>query len=531
MEHCYKLQRLFLSFNELSALSSIKNLNRLTNLQEICLDGNPVSNDKTCKRDILAKVPSLKKFDSKRVTDEEKRVAEKMFMRDEFRKREIEMLAFTEEKRRMTIRDAENEWLAHQMANRNNKMHRQSKPIETSSAASTTTTNDIHENNNNNNNNREANNCSIVDIEVLTNRSRPSSSLQHQQNSNLNSTFQNYIQQYQNTSSSTTAGAAVNNSVGSGKLRLVSLRSSLPNVHAPQANHQSNGDKMYSPSPPVQTTSQFLPSSAKSNNQTSTQNNNSNNNNSNNNSIASSSSSSINSNEIGERHKESGTKFQLGACEPPSSSSQEDESATARDAGKGGDDEADVDEEEEEGLSDFNLAQRQTLINPLSRSNSAAATLYGRGGAQQLTPLKTVNSIPSNASSTNSTSSPTATQTITTTTTTASVTTTTTTAKSAQVLPVQPKRTIGLNGGSNILEDNCMFFYGNKSLELIDLKLDQSLLAQVNTLSFHFIDYSEFLVKNFIKLRNKFINLNVRTKKSKALFIYLRNIQFLKCLS
>lgn len=459
MEHCNKLQRLFLSFNELGALSSIRNLNRLTNLQEICLDGNPMSNDKTCKRDILAKVPSLKKFDSKRVTDEEKRVAEKMFMRDEFRKREIEMLAFTEEKRRMTIRDAENEWLAHQMAK--NKTHRQLKTVEPG------LTNETSENSSNNNNN-----TSIVDIEVLTSRSRPSSSLQHQQSSNLNSTFQNYIQQYQQ-STTNTAGSA-------SKLKLVSLRSSLPNVHGAQ---QSGGEKFVAaPSPPVQSNSQFLPSIAtKANNQSQ------NNNNSTNNSIASSSSSSINSNEIGNNSKESGAKFQLGACEPPSSSSQEEETTARLLQNSSSNNQDDEDEEEEEDEENDFIQQQQQQQAALSRSNSAAASLYGRTGLQQLTPLKTVSSNASNAAATNST----------------------TTTTSSQV--VQPKRTIGLNGGSNILEDSCMFFYGNRSLELIDLKLDQSLLAQVTTLSFHFIDYSEFLVKNFIKLRNKFINLNVRS--------------------
>lgn len=68
MEHCNKLQRLFLSFNDIMSLMSIKNLNTLNSLQELSLDNNPISIEKNYKRNVLAQMISLKKLDSKKVT-------------------------------------------------------------------------------------------------------------------------------------------------------------------------------------------------------------------------------------------------------------------------------------------------------------------------------------------------------------------------------------------------------------------------------------------------------------------------------
>jgi len=71
------------------------------------------------------------------------------------------------------------------------------------------------------------------------------------------------------------------------------------------------------------------------------------------------------------------------------------------------------------------------------------------------------------------------------------------------------KRSVALNGGSNVHEENIMFFYGIKSLDILDIKLDASIISQVFTISFHFIDFDEHLSKNFAKIRNKFTNVNV----------------------
>jgi hypothetical protein len=73
------------------------------------------------------------------------------------------------------------------------------------------------------------------------------------------------------------------------------------------------------------------------------------------------------------------------------------------------------------------------------------------------------------------------------------------------------KKSLALNNGSNIIEDGCtMFFYGNKSLDVLEIKIDQNLLNQIINLSFHFIDYGDFLSRYFTKLRNKFCNVTVR---------------------
>jgi len=71
------------------------------------------------------------------------------------------------------------------------------------------------------------------------------------------------------------------------------------------------------------------------------------------------------------------------------------------------------------------------------------------------------------------------------------------------------KRSMAYNNGANIHEETSMFFYGNRSLDIIDMRLDSSVLNQVYTLSFHYIDYDLFLSRNFARIRNKFFNANV----------------------
>ena len=142
---------------------------------------------------------------------------------------------------------------------------------------------------------------------------------------------------------------------------------------------------------------------------------------------------------------------------------------------------------------DYNYVQLNTFSQSNSRSNSAT-------GFQRANQIK---SISSNTSSKQ---------------------TTTTTTNSSQNLINNPstnigqqtdanqtnmKRSVALNGGSNVHEENVMFFYGIKSLDILDIKLDASIISQVFTISFHFIDYDEHLSKSFAKIRNKFTNVNV----------------------
>ncbi|CAF0762820.1 unnamed protein product [Brachionus calyciflorus] len=68
--------------------------------------------------------------------------------------------------------------------------------------------------------------------------------------------------------------------------------------------------------------------------------------------------------------------------------------------------------------------------------------------------------------------------------------------------PLKPTQ----NNCSTVQQDSTMLFYGTKSLEILDVKLDQNVQNQITTLSFHFIDYDECLARNFLKLKNKFPN-------------------------
>jgi hypothetical protein len=70
LEHCGKLQRLFLSYNELTSLNDLKNVHTLYNLQEMSLDNNPICADKYYKRNLIACMAqsALKVLDSKRLS-------------------------------------------------------------------------------------------------------------------------------------------------------------------------------------------------------------------------------------------------------------------------------------------------------------------------------------------------------------------------------------------------------------------------------------------------------------------------------
>ena len=75
------------------------------------------------------------------------------------------------------------------------------------------------------------------------------------------------------------------------------------------------------------------------------------------------------------------------------------------------------------------------------------------------------------------------------------------------------------NDGTHLVEieaDTTLFFYGAKSLEEIDNQLsnnnNNNNASSVATISFHYIDFNH-IAKYFIKIRNKFQNLNVSIKE------------------
>lgn len=68
------------------------------------------------------------------------------------------------------------------------------------------------------------------------------------------------------------------------------------------------------------------------------------------------------------------------------------------------------------------------------------------------------------------------------------------------------KRSTAFNNGSNVHEDTTMYFYGSKSMEILDIKLDPNVIQQISIISFNYIDYDDNLSKNFNRIKNKFPN-------------------------
>lgn len=309
--YCPKLQRLFLSYNEIKSFSCLKTLETIANLQELCLDNNPICNleANVYKRNLLVQIPTLRKLDTKRITDEEKRVAEKSYLKEINKKREQDNMAMIEEKKKLAIKDAENEWL------------------------STQDTSGIEQN-----------------------------------------------QKHE-------------------KIKIVSLSSGGSNQTPPTNNYPNTI-------------------------------------------ISSSSSSSLLSND----------RDLLGINSNLDDTSQESNYVTLK-------------------QTDISSSNNKSSQN--SRSNSATRV------AATLKPLE------SSPKSTNVTSN------------------------TNTVVTTPVKKSTSLNGGTNILEENVMSFFGSKSLDILESKLDVSIINQVQIISFNYIEYDDFLVKFFAKIKTKFPNVNV----------------------
>jgi leucine-rich repeat-containing protein 49 len=359
LEYCPKLQRLFLSYNEITSLANIKNFNAISNIQELALDNNPLSSERNYKRNIIGQLLTLKKLDSKRLTDEEKRVAEKLFLKEEYKRRETENLAFLEKKRKMTIKDAENEWVSQQ----------QSKKIEGADSGFNSSTN-------------KSENSDYVEVNANNTNKNASSS---------NECYQNYLQQFQ-----------TNNSVNEQNSKLINAKLKVSTSNLKKATNSLS-------------------------------------------SSSSSSSSSILS----------------------ESNEKESEFIGKDDVLKSTDDFNYVHGNFAEQRGKTAIGSSETsghLVN--NRSNSATCL------------LQRVNKV------------------------------TTQQQQQQQVEAVNVKKSVTLNGGSNVHEENVMFFYGVKSLEILDIKLDPATVSQVFTVSFHYVDFDEHLCRNFAKIRNKFANVN-----------------------
>ncbi|XP_046846864.1 leucine-rich repeat-containing protein 49-like [Xenia sp. Carnegie-2017] len=106
MEHLPNLQRLFLSFNSIQSFDDIKSLSQCKLLCELSLDGNPIAFDVSYKHSILKNISSLRQLDMRRITEEEKRLANFLSKKENDKKKEIGRLINL----KMAIDNAEKQW-------------------------------------------------------------------------------------------------------------------------------------------------------------------------------------------------------------------------------------------------------------------------------------------------------------------------------------------------------------------------------------------------------------------------------------
>ncbi|XP_077989183.1 leucine-rich repeat-containing protein 49-like [Glandiceps talaboti] len=110
VENLPNLQRLFLSFNQISSFDDIQCLSESPSLSELSLDGNPFSQEQYYKQIVLRYMHQLRQLDMKRITEEERRIANVMARKEDERKRESNKIALMKEKRRIAINNAARQW-------------------------------------------------------------------------------------------------------------------------------------------------------------------------------------------------------------------------------------------------------------------------------------------------------------------------------------------------------------------------------------------------------------------------------------
>ncbi|XP_069723047.1 leucine-rich repeat-containing protein 49 isoform X3 [Phaenicophaeus curvirostris] len=105
-----RLQRLFLSFNNISSFEDILCLADSSSLSDITLDGNPIAQETWYKHTILHHMMQLRQLDMKRITEEERRMASIAARKEEERKRESHRQTLLKEKKRLTICNIARQW-------------------------------------------------------------------------------------------------------------------------------------------------------------------------------------------------------------------------------------------------------------------------------------------------------------------------------------------------------------------------------------------------------------------------------------
>ncbi|XP_063269036.1 leucine-rich repeat-containing protein 49 isoform X3 [Prinia subflava] len=104
------LQRLFLSFNNISSFEDILCLADSSSLSDITLDGNPIAQETWYKHTVLHHMMQLRQLDMKRITEEERRMASIAARKEEERKRESHRQTLLKEKKRLTIGNIARQW-------------------------------------------------------------------------------------------------------------------------------------------------------------------------------------------------------------------------------------------------------------------------------------------------------------------------------------------------------------------------------------------------------------------------------------
>lgn len=104
------LQRLFLSFNNISSFDSVSCLAESTSLSDITFDGNPIAQESWYKHTVLQNMMQLRQLDMKRITEEERRVASVVAKKEEEKKRESHKQSLLKEKKRLTINNVARKW-------------------------------------------------------------------------------------------------------------------------------------------------------------------------------------------------------------------------------------------------------------------------------------------------------------------------------------------------------------------------------------------------------------------------------------
>ncbi|XP_061820565.1 leucine-rich repeat-containing protein 49 isoform X2 [Nerophis lumbriciformis] len=105
-----RLQRLFLSCNNITSLHQLGCSGESRSLSELTLDGNPVALETWYKQAVLRCVLHLRQLDMKRITEEDRRMAGVQARKEEEKRKESQKQTIHKEKRRLAIRNAAQQW-------------------------------------------------------------------------------------------------------------------------------------------------------------------------------------------------------------------------------------------------------------------------------------------------------------------------------------------------------------------------------------------------------------------------------------